>query len=153
MSIRDNIAFGIKLFARLKRSELDGKVEEAFGAAALWDEVGHQLNANGLSLSGGRAANDYASLALSPPARRLFCSMALFGAPPNLHRKIETLIDELSKDYTIAIVTHNMEQAMRVSDFAAFMYLGELLEFADTDTLFTSPRHKTTERYITGRFG
>ena len=138
---------------KLKRSELDDKVEEALRAAALWDEVKDQLNANGLSLSGGQQQR--LCIARTVAARP---EVILFDEPcsaldPISTAKIEDLIDELSKNYTIAIVTHNMEQAARVSDFAAFMYLGELLEFADTDTLFTSPRNKTTERYITGRFG
>ena len=153
MSIGDNIAFGIKLFAKLKRSELDDKVEEALRAAALWDEVKDQLNANGLSLSGGQQQRLCIARSLAARPEVILFDEPCSALDPISTAKIEELIAELSKNYTIAIVTHNMEQATRVSDFAAFMYLGELLEFADTDTLFTSPRHKTTERYITGRFG
>lgn len=153
MSIRDNIAFGIKLFARLKRSELDDKVEEALRAAALWDEVKDQLNANGLSLSGGQQQR--LCIARTVAARP---EVILFDEPcsaldPISTAKIENLIDKLSKDYTIAIVTHNMEQAARVSNFAAFMYLGELLEFGETGEVFTSPKEKRTQDYVTGRFG
>jgi phosphate transport system ATP-binding protein len=153
MSIYDNIAFGIRLYEKLPKSELDARVESALRRAALWSEVNNKLTANGLSLSGGQQQRlcIARTVAISP-------EVILFDEPcsaldPISTAKIEELIDELSGDYTIAIVTHNMQQAARVSHYTAFMYLGELVEFAETDTLFTSPRDKRTQDYVTGRFG
>jgi phosphate transport system ATP-binding protein len=153
MSIRENVAFGIKLFESLKRSDLDDRVEEALRAAALWDEVRDLLHASGLSLSGGQQQR--LCIARTVAARP---EVILFDEPcsaldPISTAKIENLIDELSKDYTIVIVTHNLEQAARVSNFVAFMYLGELLEFGETEQVFTRPKKKRTQDYITGRFG
>jgi phosphate transport system ATP-binding protein len=153
MSIWANVAFGVKLFEKLKRREVDDRVEEALRAAALWDEVKDQLQASGQSLSGGQQQR--LCIARTVAARP---EVILFDEPcsaldPISTAKIENLIDELSKTFTIAIVTHNMEQAARVSDFAAFMYLGELLEFGETDQMFTKPKNKRTQAYITGRFG
>ncbi|MBY6241049.1 phosphate ABC transporter ATP-binding protein PstB [Methylosinus sp. Sm6] len=153
MSIYDNIAFGIRLYEKLSRSEMDGRVEAALRGAALWDEVRDKLTSSGLGLSGGQQQRlcIARSVAIQP-------EVILFDEPcsaldPISTAKIEELIDELSERYTIAIVTHNMQQAARVSDFTAFMYLGDLVEFGETNTLFTAPQNKKTQDYITGRFG
>jgi phosphate transport system ATP-binding protein len=153
MSIYDNIAFGIRLYEKIPKSELDGRVESALKRSALWGEVKDKLNANGLSLSGGQQQRlcIARTVAISP-------EVILFDEPcsaldPISTAKVEELIDELSDDYTIAIVTHNMQQAARVSQFTAFMYLGEMVEYAETSQVFTSPRDKRTQDYITGRFG
>lgn len=153
MTIYDNIAFGIKLYERLSKSELDERIETALMKAALWNEVKDKLNASGLSLSGGQQQRlcIARSVAIRP-------EVILFDEPcsaldPISTAKIEELIDELKADYTIAIVTHNMQQAARVSEYTAFMYLGELIEFNDTSKIFTSPRDQRTQDYITGRFG
>jgi phosphate transport system ATP-binding protein len=153
MSIYDNIAFGIRLYERLSKSEIDGRVEQSLMKAALWGEVKDKLKASGLSLSGGQQQRlcIARSVAIHP-------EVILFDEPcsaldPISTAKIEELIDELSEQYTIAIVTHNMQQAARVSQFTAFMYLGELVEFDVTSKVFTSPREKRTQDYITGRFG
>jgi phosphate transport system ATP-binding protein len=153
MSIYDNIAFGIQLYEKISRSEIDGRVEQSLKKAALWDEVKDKLKASGLSLSGGQQQRlcIARSVAIHP-------EVILFDEPcsaldPISTAKIEELIDELSENYTIAIVTHNMQQAARVSAFTAFMYLGELIEFDETSKVFTAPREKRTQDYITGRFG
>ena len=153
MTIYDNIAFGIRLYERLPKSEMDARVESALHRAALWNEVKDKLNASGLSLSGGQQQRlcIARTVAISP-------EVILFDEPasaldPISTAKIEELIDELSGDYTIAIVTHNMQQAARVSQYTAFMYLGEMVEFDETNTVFTSPRGKRTQDYVTGRFG
>ena len=153
MTIYDNIAFGIRLYERLPKSEMDGRVESALKRSALWGEVKDKLNASGLSLSGGQQQRlcIARTVAISP-------EVILFDEPasaldPISTAKIEELIDELSGDYTIAIVTHNMQQAARVSHYTAFMYLGEMVEFNETDKVFTSPRDKRTQDYVTGRFG
>jgi phosphate transport system ATP-binding protein len=153
MTIYDNIAFGIRLYEKLAKSEMDGRVESALKRSALWNEVKDKLQASGLSLSGGQQQRlcIARSVAIKP-------EVILFDEPcsaldPISTAKIEELIDELSGDYTIAIVTHNMQQAARVSHYTAFMYLGELVEFDETDRIFTSPRDKRTQDYVTGRFG
>jgi phosphate transport system ATP-binding protein len=153
MSIYDNIAFAITRYERLSRSELDGRVENALRRAALWDEVKEKLGANGLSLSGGQQQRlcIARTVAITP-------EIILFDEPcsaldPIATAKIEKLMDELKDDYTIVIVTHNMQQAARVSDYTAFMYLGELIEFDLTTQIFTAPRNRRTQDYITGRFG
>jgi phosphate transport system ATP-binding protein len=153
MTIFDNIAFGLQLYQRLPQSELEGRVEHALKRAALWDEVKDKLRASGTSLSGGQQQRlcIARSVAIEP-------ELILFDEPcsaldPISTAKIEELISELAEDYTIAIVTHNMQQASRVSDYSAFMFLGELIEFDATETLFTTPSNKQTENYITGRFG
>jgi len=153
MTIYENIAFGIKLYENLSKSELDGRVEHALRGAALWNEVKDKLNASGLSLSGGQQQRlcIARSVAIQP-------EVILFDEPcsaldPISTAKVEELIDELKEKYTIAIVTHNMQQAARVSEFTAFMYLGELVEFGQTTKLFTSPEKRQTQDYITGRFG
>ncbi|HZZ61717.1 MAG TPA: phosphate ABC transporter ATP-binding protein PstB [Roseiarcus sp.] len=153
MTIYDNIAFGIRLYEKLSKSEMDVRVESALKRSALWIEVKDKLRASGLSLSGGQQQRlcIARSVAIKP-------EVILFDEPcsaldPISTAKIEELIDELSGDYTIAIVTHNMQQAARVSHYTAFMYLGELVEFDETDRIFTSPRDKRTQDYVTGRFG
>jgi phosphate transport system ATP-binding protein len=153
MSIYDNIAFGIRLYERLSKSELDGRVESALQRAALWGEVKDKLKTNGLSLSGGQQQRlcIARTVAISPEV--ILLDEPCSALDPISTAKVEELIDELSEDYTIAIVTHNMQQAARVSQFTAFMYLGELVEFAETNKVFTSPRDKRTQDYITGRFG
>ncbi|MFZ4532469.1 MAG: phosphate ABC transporter ATP-binding protein, partial [Alsobacter sp.] len=153
MSIYDNIAFGIRLYEDLPKSEMDGRVETALRGAALWEEVKDKLNASGLSLSGGQQQRlcIARSVAVKP-------DVILFDEPcsaldPISTAKVEELIDELKTRYTIAIVTHNMQQAARVSDYTAFMYLGELIEYGETSRIFTSPKQQQTQDYITGRFG
>ncbi|WP_298355126.1 phosphate ABC transporter ATP-binding protein PstB [Rhodoblastus sp.] len=153
MSIYENIAFGVRLYEKLGRADMDERVEAALRGAALWDEVKDKLTTSGLSLSGGQQQRlcIARTIAIKP-------EMILFDEPasaldPISTAKIEELIDELRADYTIAIVTHNMQQAVRVSQFTAFMYLGELVEFDQTDRIFTAPRERRTQDYITGRFG
>ena len=153
MSIYDNIAFGIRLYEDLPKSEMDGRVETALRGAALWEEVKNKLNASGLSLSGGQQQRlcIARSVAVKP-------DVILFDEPcsaldPISTAKVEELIDELKARYTIAIVTHNMQQAARVSDYTAFMYLGELIEYDETSRIFTAPKQQQTQDYITGRFG
>jgi phosphate transport system ATP-binding protein len=153
MSIYDNVAFGVRLYENLNKADMDARVEWALTKAALWGEVKDKLNQSGLSLSGGqqqRLCIDR-SVAVKP-------SVILFDEPtsaldPISTAKVEDLLHELKSDYTVAIVTHNMQQAARVSDFTAFMYLGELVEFGQTDKIFVKPKRKETEDYITGRFG
>jgi phosphate transport system ATP-binding protein len=153
MSIYENIAFGVRLYEKLPKSELDSRVETSLRRAALWDEVKDKLSASGLSLSGGQQQRlcIARTVAVSP-------EVILFDEPcsaldPISTAKIEELIDEMKDDYTIVIVTHNMQQAARVSEFTAFMYLGEVIEFGATSNMFTAPRDRRTQDYITGRFG
>jgi phosphate transport system ATP-binding protein len=153
MSIYDNVAFGVRLYENLSKADMDARVEWALSKAALWGEVKDKLNQSGLSLSGGQQQRlcIARSVAVKP-------SIILFDEPtsaldPISTGKIEELLHELKTDYTVAIVTHNMQQAARVSDFTAFMYLGELMEFGQTDKIFVKPKRKETEDYITGRFG
>jgi phosphate transport system ATP-binding protein len=153
MSIYENIAFGIRLYERLSRAELDGRVEEALRRAALWDEVKDKLSTNGLSLSGGQQQRLCIARTVAVKPEVILLDEPASALDPISTAKIEELIDELKNDYTIVIVTHNMQQAARVSDFTAFMYLGELVEFESTDHIFTSPRDQRTQDYITGRFG
>ena len=153
MTIYDNIAFGIRLYEKLPKSEMDARVEQALSRAALWNEVKDKLNASGLSLSGGQQQRlcIARTVAISPEV--ILLDEPASALDPISTAKIEELIDELSGDYTIAIVTHNMQQAARVSRYTAFMYLGEMVEFDETNTVFTSPRDKRTQDYVTGRFG
>jgi phosphate transport system ATP-binding protein len=153
MSIYDNIAFGIGLYQRMSRSELDGRVESALRRAALWDEVKDNLSSSGLSLSGGQQQRlcIARTVAISPEV--ILLDEPCSALDPISTARIEELIDELKTDYTIVIVTHNMQQAARVSDFTAFMYLGELVEFDATGLMFTSPDDPRTQDYLTGRFG
>jgi phosphate transport system ATP-binding protein len=153
MSIYENIAFGIRLYERLTKSELDDRVEHSLRRAALWDEVKDKLTASGLSLSGGQQQRLCIARTVSVRPEVILFDEPCSALDPISTAKIETLIDELKEDYTIAIVTHNMQQAARVSDFTAFMYLGELIEFGDTSKIFTSPGDRRTQDYITGRFG
>ena len=153
MTIYDNIAFGIRLYEKLPKSEMDARVEQALSRAALWNEVKDKLNASGLSLSGGQQQRlcIARTVAISPEV--ILLDEPASALDPISTAKIEELIDELSGDYTIAIVTHNMQQAARCSQYTAFMYLGEMVEFDETNTVFTSPRDKRTQDYVTGRFG
>ena len=153
MSIYENIAFGIRLYEKLPRSEVDGRVEHALRRAALWDEVKDKLATSGLGLSGGQQQRLCIARTVAVKPEVILFDEPCSALDPISTAKIEELIDELKQDYTIVIVTHNMQQAARVSDFTAFMYLGELVEFGQTATLFTTPRDKRTQAYITGRFG
>jgi phosphate transport system ATP-binding protein len=153
MSIYDNIAFGLKLFERLPKSELDARVEKALRGAALWTEVKDKLHASGLSLSGGQQQRlcIARTVALSPEV--ILLDEPCSALDPISTARIEELIDELKASFTLVIVTHSMQQAARVSDRTAFMYLGELIEFGSTNTIFTTPSQQRTQDYITGRFG
>jgi phosphate transport system ATP-binding protein len=153
MSIYDNIAFGIRLYERLPRSELDDRVESALRRAALWDEVKDKLRQSGLSLSGGQQQRLCIARAVAVQPEILLLDEPASALDPLSTQRIEELIAELKSDYCIAIVTHNMQQAARSSDYTAFMYLGELIEFDETERIFTHPAQKQTEDYITGRFG
>ena len=153
MSIHDNIAFGIRLYERLPKSELDDRVESALRRAALWDEVRDKLRQSGLSLSGGQQQRLCIARAIAVQPEILLLDEPASALDPISTQRIEELIAELKSDYCIAIVTHNMQQAARSSDHTAFMYLGELVEFDETERIFTVPREKRTEDYITGRFG
>jgi len=153
MTIYENIAFGVRLYERLSRAELDGRVEQALTRAALWGEVKDKLGANGLSLSGGQQQRLCIARTVAVRPEVILFDEPCSALDPISTAKIEELIDELKADYTIAIVTHNMQQAARVSDFTAFMYLGELIEFDTTSAMFTAPKDRRTQDYITGRFG
>jgi phosphate transport system ATP-binding protein len=153
MSIYDNIAFGIRLYERLARSELDDRIESALRRAALWDEVKDKLRQSGLSLSGGQQQRLCIARAVAVQPEILLLDEPASALDPLSTQRIEELIAELKSDYCIAIVTHNMQQAARSSDYTAFMYLGELIEFDETERIFTHPAQKQTEDYITGRFG
>ena len=153
MSIYENVAFGIRLYDRLPRSDVDERVESALRRAALWDEVKDKLGANGLSLSGGQQQRLCIARTVAVRPEVILLDEPCSALDPISTAKIEELIDELKDDYTIVIVTHNMQQAARVSDFTAFMYLGELIEFDLTSRVFTAPRDRRTQDYITGRFG
>ncbi|WOJ91585.1 phosphate ABC transporter ATP-binding protein PstB [Methylocapsa polymorpha] len=153
MSIYDNIAFGVKLYEKVNRAELDERVETALKSAALWDEVKDKLKASGLSLSGGQQQRLCIARTVAIHPEVILLDEPCSALDPISTAKIEELIDELKDHYTIAIVTHNMQQAARVSEYTAFMYLGELLEFGVTAQMFTSPEQKQTQNYITGRFG
>jgi phosphate transport system ATP-binding protein len=153
MSIYNNIAFGIRLYERLSRSELDDRVESALRRAALWDEVKDKLRQSGLSLSGGQQQRLCIARAVAVEPEILLLDEPASALDPLSTQRIEELIAELKSDYCIAIVTHNMQQAARSSDYTAFMYLGELIEFDETERIFTHPAQKQTEDYITGRFG
>ncbi len=153
MSIYDNVAFGIRLYERTSTSELDERVENALRRAALWDEVKDKLRQSGLSLSGGQQQRLCIARAIAVKPEILLLDEPASALDPISTQRIEELIGELKSDYCIAIVTHNMQQAARSSDYTAFMYLGELVEYSETETIFTHPREKQTEDYITGRFG
>ncbi len=153
MTIYENIAFGIRLYEKLPRAELDGRVESALRRAGLWDEVKDKLGANGLSLSGGQQQRLCIARTVAVKPEVILLDEPCSALDPISTAKIEELIDELKRDHTIVIVTHNMQQAARVSDFTAFMYLGEVIEFGPTAEIFTTPRNDRTQAYITGRFG
>ena len=153
MSIYENIAFGVRLYEKLSKAEMDGRVEQALKRAALWNEVKDKLNASGLSLSGGQQQRLCIARTVAVKPEVILLDEPASALDPLSTAKIEELIDELQADYTIVIVTHNMQQAARVSKQTAFMYLGELVEFDKTEKIFTSPREKRTQDYITGRFG
>ncbi len=153
MTIYDNIAFGLRLYERLSRADMDERVESALTRAALWDEVKDKLAANGLSLSGGQQQRLCIARTVAVRPEVILFDEPCSALDPISTAKIEELIDELKEDYTIVIVTHNMQQAARVSDFTAFMYLGELIEFDTTSKMFTTPADRRTQDYITGRFG
>ena len=153
MSIYDNVAFGIRLYERLPKSQLDDRVESALQRAALWPEVKDKLRQSGLGLSGGQQQRLCIARAIAVHPEILLLDEPASALDPISTQRIEELIAELKSDYCIAIVTHNMQQAARSSDYTAFMYLGELVEFDETERIFTHPREKRTEDYITGRFG
>jgi phosphate transport system ATP-binding protein len=153
LTIYDNIAFGIRLYERLPRDEMDARVEQALRRAALWNEVKDKLNQSGLSLSGGQQQRLCIARAIAVNPSVLLMDEPASALDPISTSKIEELIDELKNEYCICIVTHNMQQAARASDFTAFMYMGELVEHGVTEDLFTTPKQKRTEEYITGRFG
>jgi phosphate transport system ATP-binding protein len=153
MTIYDNIAFGIRLYERLSKSEVDGRVEESLRRAGLWNEVKDKLQANGLSLSGGQQQRLCIARTVAVRPEVILLDEPCSALDPISTAKIEELIEELKVDYTIIIVTHNMQQAARVSEFTAFMYLGELIEFGDTQKIFTKPNDSRTQDYVTGRFG
>ena len=153
MSIYDNIAFGVKLFESLSNSDMDERVEWALRKAALWGEVKDKLNQNGASLSGGQQQRLCIARGVAIKPEVLLLDEPCSALDPISTAKIEELITELKNDYTVVIVTHNMQQAARCSDYTAYMYLGDLVEFGVTEDLFFKPKRKETEDYITGRFG
>ncbi|MGH6780430.1 MAG: phosphate ABC transporter ATP-binding protein PstB [Bradyrhizobium sp.] len=153
MTIYENIAFGIRLYERVSKSEMDGRVEKALRDGALWSEVKNKLNSSGLSLSGGQQQRLCIARTVAVRPEVILFDEPCSALDPISTAKVEELIQELADDYTIAIVTHNMQQAARVSHRTAFMYLGELIEFGDTSKIFTSPGDRRTQDYITGRFG
>lgn len=153
MSIYDNIAFGVRLYEKLSKSEMDGRVESALRRAALWTEVKDKLNASGQSLSGGQQQRLCIARTVAVKPEVILLDEPCSALDPISTAKIEELIDELKAEYTIAIVTHNMQQAARCSEYTAFMYLGDLIEFDVTSRIFTTPSDPRTQDYITGRFG
>jgi len=152
-SVYENVAYGPKIRGIKKRSQLDEVVENALIRAALWDEVKEKLNESGLSLSGGQMQRLCIARSLAQEPEVILFDEPTSALDPISTAKIEELIVTLKKNITIVIVTHNMQQAARISDYTAFMYLGELIEFGETDTVFVNPQNKLTEEYITGRFG
>jgi len=153
MSIYDNIAFGVKLYEKLSRAEMDDRVEWALQKAALWNEVKDKLRQSGLGLSGGQQQRLCIARAVAVKPEVLLLDEPTSALDPISIAHIEEMVHELKQDYTIAMVTHNMQQAARVSDITAYMYLGELVEVGGTDQIFTKPARKETEDYITGKFG
>jgi len=153
MTVYDNIAFGVRLYEDLPKGEMDERVEWALNKAALWGEVKDKLNKSGLSLSGGQQQRLCIARGVAVKPEVMLLDEPTSALDPISTARIEELIHELKQDYTIAIVTHNMQQAARVSDFTAYMYLGELVEFGLTDQIFMNPARKETQDYITGRFG
>ncbi|MGH8811899.1 MAG: phosphate ABC transporter ATP-binding protein PstB [Advenella sp.] len=153
MSIYDNVAFGVKLFERLSKAAMDERVEWALTKAALWNEVKDKLGQSGNGLSGGQQQRLCIARGVAIKPEVLLLDEPCSALDPISTVKIEELITELKKDYTVAIVTHNMQQAARCSDYTAYMYLGEMMEFGETEQMFVKPKRKETEDYITGRFG
>ncbi len=153
MTIYDNIVFGIKLYENLDKSRMQERVEWALRKAALWDEVKDKLHQSGTGISGGQQQRLCIARAIAVKPELILLDEPCSALDPISTARIEDLIGELKNDYTIVIVTHNMQQASRVSDYTAYMYLGELIEFGETQTIFTNPGKKATEDYITGRFG
>jgi phosphate transport system ATP-binding protein len=153
MSIYDNVAFGVKLYENLSKSEMNDRVEWALQKAAIWNEVKDKLNQSGSGLSGGQQQRLCIARGVAVKPNVLLLDEPCSALDPISTARIEDLIHELKKEYTIVIVTHNMQQAARVSDYTAYMYLGELMEFDQTNTIFTRPSRKETEDYITGKFG
>src|SRR5918995_1416911 len=153
MSIYDNIAFGIRLYEKLPRSELDGRIEAALRKAALWDEVKDKLRQSGMGLSGGQQQRLCIARTIAQQPEVILLDEPTSALDPISTGKIEELIEQLRSEFTIVIVTHNMQQAARISQFTAFMYLGELVEFGPTTRMFMNPGKKQTQDYITGRFG
>jgi len=153
MTIYENIAFGVRLFERLSRGQMDERVESALTKAALWQEVKDKLHQSGNSLSGGQQQRLCIARSIAIKPEVLLLDEPCSALDPISTGHIEKLIDELKEDYTVVIVTHNMQQAARVSDYTAYMYLGEMIEFGPTDDIFIKPQNKQTEDYITGRFG
>ena len=153
MSVQDNIRFGVALYEKLSRGEMEERVQWALEKAALWSEVKDKLRQDGTALSGGQQQRLCIARAVAVKPEVLLLDEPASALDPISTQKIEQLLSELRREYTIAIVTHNMQQAARVSDYTAFMYLGRIVEFGDTKTMFTKPTHQQTEEYITGRFG
>ena len=153
MSIYDNIAFGVRLYEKLSGAEMDARVEAALRRAALWTEVKDKLKQSGLSLSGGQQQRLCIARGVAVQPKVLLLDEPCSALDPISTSKVEELIDELKSDYCIVIVTHNMQQAARAADFTAFMYLGELIEYGETEQIFTKPAQEQTQQYITGRFG
>jgi phosphate transport system ATP-binding protein len=153
MSIYENIAFGVRLYENLSRAEMDNRVEWALTKAALWNEAKDKLNQSGLSLSGGQQQRLCIARSVAVKPSVILLDEPTSALDPISTAKVEQLVNELKADYTVVIVTHNMQQAARVSDFTAYMYLGEMIEFGKTDEIFIKPKRQETEDYITGRFG
>ena len=153
MSIYDNIAFGVQLYENLSRSDMDDRVEWALQKAAIWDEVKNKLNQSGLSLSGGQQQRLCIARGIAVKPSILLLDEPTSALDPISTGKVEELVHTLKSEYTVVIVTHNMQQAARVSDYTAYMYLGELVEFGETEQIFFKPNKTATEDYITGRFG
>lgn len=153
MSIYDNVIFGAKLYEKMSKAEMDERVEQSLRRAALWNEVKDKLKQAGSSLSGGQQQRLCIARAIAAKPEVILLDEPTSALDPISTASIEELIDELKSDYTIAIVTHNMQQAARCSDYTAYMYLGELIELNDTNTIFTNPSQQATEDYITGKFG
>jgi phosphate transport system ATP-binding protein len=153
MSIYDNIAFGVRLYENLSKSDMDDRVESALTKAAIWNEVKDKLGQSGLSLSGGQQQRLCIARTVAVKPKVILLDEPTSALDPISTAKVEELVSELKKEYTVVIVTHNMQQAARVSDFTAYMYLGELMEFGVTEQIFLKPSRQETEDYITGRFG
>lgn len=153
MSIYENVAYGVRLHEKLSKSEMDERVHWALKKAALWDDVKEKLQEPGTSLSGGQQQRLCIARGIAVKPEVLLLDEPCSALDPISTARIETLIEELKQDYTVVIVTHSMQQAARISDYTAFMYLGELIEFGETRQIFTRPREKATEDHITGRFG